>query len=58
MHETVSKAVTLEDGTQPAGLGPVNREGVQDIDVSSIVRGHMELHTKLPDVLRVIDIDA
>lgn len=31
---------------------------MQDVDVSSVLRGHMELQTKMGEVLRVIDIDA
>jgi hypothetical protein len=41
-----------------AGIGPVNQPGVQDIDISSALKGHMELQTKLPDILSIIDIDA
>lgn len=58
LHEVVQRAVTLSDGRQPAGLGPVERLGVQDVDVSSVLKGHMELQTKMGDVLRVIDVDA
>ncbi len=58
LHEVVSRATTLQSGIGVAGLGPVARPGVQDVDVSSVLRGHMELQTKMADVLRVIDLDA
>jgi hypothetical protein len=50
--------VTLSSGIQIAGLGPVGRPGVEDIDVSTAVRGHMELQAKMGDVMRLIDVDA
>ena len=58
LHEVVSRATTLQSGISVAGLGPVNQPGVQDVDVSSVLRGHMELQTKMGDVLRIIDVDA
>jgi hypothetical protein len=42
----------------PAGLGPVEQVGVQDIDVSSVLRGHMELQAKMGDIIKIIDIDG
>jgi hypothetical protein len=48
----------LSSGVAVAGLGPVKQPGVQDVDVSSVLRGHMELQAKMPDILRIIDIDA
>ena len=41
-----------------AGLGPVNQLGVQDVDLSSVVKGHMELQTKIGEVMQVIQVDA
>lgn len=58
LHEVVSRAATLSNGIKVAGLGPVEQPGVQDVDVSSVLRGHMELQTKMGEVLRIIDIDA
>jgi hypothetical protein len=58
LHEVVSRATTLSNGIRVAGLGQVNQPGVQDVDVSSVLRGHMELQTKMGEVLRVIDVDA
>jgi hypothetical protein len=54
----VGRAVSLSSGVQIAGLGPVERPGVEDIDVSSVVGGHMELQAKMGDVMRLIDVDA
>ncbi|ORY35665.1 hypothetical protein BCR39DRAFT_511389 [Naematelia encephala] len=58
LHEVVSRAATLQNGTQPAGLGPVNQPGVQDIDVSKVLRGHMQLQTKMSEIIRIVDLDA
>ncbi len=58
LHEVVSRATTFQNGISVAGLGPVAQPGVQDVDVSSVLKGHMELQTKMGDVLRVIDVDA
>jgi hypothetical protein len=58
LHEVVSRAATLSSGIQPAGLGPVEQPGVQDVNVSTVLRGHMELQTKMGEVMRLIDLDA
>lgn len=58
LHEVVSRAATLNSGISPAGLGPVNQPGVQDVDLSSILRGHMELQAKMGEIIRIIDMDA
>jgi hypothetical protein len=50
--------VTLSSGVQIAGLGPVERPGVEDIDVGKVLRGHMELQAKMGEVMKLIDIDA
>jgi len=39
-------------------LGPVNQPGVEDIDVGSVLKGHMELQAKMPEIIRIIDVDA
>ena len=57
LHEVLSRAATLSNGVKVAGLGPVGKPGVEDVDVSQVVRGHMELQAKMADILRVIDVD-
>ncbi|KAK8850413.1 hypothetical protein IAR55_004331 [Kwoniella newhampshirensis] len=58
LHEVVSRAAAMSNGIRVAGLGPVNHPGVQDVDVSSVLRGHMELQAKMPEILKIIDVDA
>jgi len=58
LHEVVGRAVTLSSGVQIAGLGPVERPGIQDIDISSVVGGHMELQAKMGEIMKLIDVDA
>ena len=58
LHEVLSRAATLNNGVSPAGLGPVNQPGVQDIDVSEVLGGHMELQAKMPEIIRIIDVDS
>lgn len=58
LHEVVTRAATLSSGIKVAGLGPVEQPGVQDVDISASLKGHMELQTKLPDILELIDLDA
>ena len=41
----------------PAGLGPVEQSGIEDIDVSSVLKGHLELQAKIGEVMSIIDID-
>ncbi len=41
-----------------AGLGPVKQPGVEDVDVSSVLGGHMELQAKMGEVIQLIDIDV
>lgn len=50
--------MTLQNGTYVAGLRPVERPGVEDIDISSVLDGHLELQEKMPEILRIIDVDA
>lgn len=58
LHEVVTRAATLQSGLGVAGLGPIAQPGVEDIDLSAVVEGHMELQTKMGDVMRVINVDA
>ncbi|WRT70552.1 uncharacterized protein IL334_007550 [Kwoniella shivajii] len=58
LHEVVSRAAVMSNGIRVAGLGPVERPGVEDVDISSVLRGHMELQAKMPEILKIIDIDA
>jgi len=58
LHEVVTRAATLSSGIKVAGLGPVNQPGVEDVDVSSTLKGHMEIQTKLSDILKAINVDG
>ncbi|WVN89593.1 uncharacterized protein L203_104820 [Cryptococcus depauperatus CBS 7841] len=58
LHEVVSKAAVMSSGVRVAGLASVEHQGVENVDVSSVLRGHMELQAKMPDILRIIDIDT
>jgi hypothetical protein len=58
LHEVVSRAVTMSNGIKVAGLGPVEQPGIQDVDVSKVLRGHMELQTKMGEILEIINVDA
>jgi hypothetical protein len=48
----------LSSGIKVAGIGPVTQPGIQDVDISSTLKGHMEIQTKLPDILEIINVDA
>ncbi|GAA5899765.1 uncharacterized protein JCM6883_005982 [Sporobolomyces salmoneus] len=37
-----------------AGLGPVNVEGITNVDISDILQGHLEIRSKLPQILERI----
>jgi hypothetical protein len=54
----VTRAATLSSGIKVAGLGPVNQPGIEDVDVSSTLKGHMEIQTKLSDILKVVNVDG
>ncbi|OXG34174.1 hypothetical protein C367_00782 [Cryptococcus neoformans Ze90-1] len=58
LHEVVSRAAVMSNGIRVAGLGPVECPGVENVDVSSALRGHMELQAKMPEILKIIDIDG
>ena len=58
LHEVISRATTLNSGISPAGLGPVEQRGVEDVDVGEVVRGHMEINAKMGDILKILDVDA
>ncbi|WVW81013.1 hypothetical protein I302_103004 [Kwoniella bestiolae CBS 10118] len=58
LHEVVSRAAVMSNGIKVAGLGPVEQPNIEDVDISSVLRGHMELQAKMPEILRIIDIDA
>ncbi|WWC72440.1 uncharacterized protein I206_106402 [Kwoniella pini CBS 10737] len=58
LHEVVSRAAVMSNGIKVSGLGPVEQPGIEDIDISSVLRGHMELQAKMPEILKIIDIDA
>lgn len=58
LHEVISRAATLNSGLSPAGLAPVKQKGVQDIDVGTVLKGHMELQAKMADIIRIVNVDA
>ncbi|KAK4688618.1 hypothetical protein P7C73_g1487, partial [Tremellales sp. Uapishka_1] len=57
LHEVVSRAAVMSNGIRVAGLGPVEKVGVQDVDISTVLKGHFELQTKMGDILDVLRID-
>jgi len=58
LHEVIGRAATLQSGIQVAGLGRVNQPGIQDVDLSTVLRGHFELQAKMGEILKIIDVDA
>lgn len=58
MHEVVSRAVSLENGVRVAGLGPVEQPGVEDVDLTGTIDGHLELQKMMSRVLEVIKVDG
>lgn len=58
LHEVVERAVTLQSGVRVSGLGPIAQPGIEDVNVSSILRGHMELQAKIGEIVKVIQVDA
>ena len=58
LHEVVTRAATLSSGIKVAGLGPVNQPGIQDVVISSTLKGHMEIQTKLADIMKIVNVDA
>lgn len=58
LHEVVSRAAVMSNGIRVAGLGPVECPSVENVDVSSALRGHMELQAKMPEILKIINVDG
>lgn len=58
LHEVVSRAAVMSNGIRVAGLGPVEHLGVENVDVSAVLKGHMELQAKMPEILKIIDVDG
>jgi len=58
LHEVVSRAVTLSNGVHVAGLREVKQAGVEDINISEVVDGHLDLQKKMPEILQVLQIDS
>ena len=54
----VSRAVTLSNGVHVAGLRRVEQPGVEDVDISNVVDGHLDLQKKVPEILKVLNVDA
>ncbi|KAJ9092316.1 hypothetical protein QFC19_008750 [Naganishia cerealis] len=57
LHEVFSRAVTLQNGVYVAGLRAVKQPGVEDVDLSDVIEGHLDLQRQMGEVLRVIRID-
>lgn len=57
LHEVVSRAVTLSNGAFVAGLRAVKQPGVEDIDLSDVLDGHLDIQEKMGEILRVIRVD-
>ncbi|KAJ9125671.1 hypothetical protein QFC22_000633 [Naganishia vaughanmartiniae] len=57
LHEVFSRAVTLQNGVHVAGLRPVNQPGIEDVDLTDVVEGHLDLQRQMGEVLRVLRID-
>ena len=57
MHEVLSRAVTLQNGVHVAGLREVNQPGVEDVDLSEVIEGHLDIQRQMNEVLKVIKID-
>lgn len=53
----LSRAVTLQNGVHVAGLRAVKQPGVEDIDLSDVIEGHLDIQRQMNEVLRVIRID-
>lgn len=53
----LSRAVTLQNGLYPAGLRPINEPGVEDVSLSEVLDGHMDIQRKMKDILEVIRVD-
>jgi hypothetical protein len=58
LHEIVTRAVTLSNGVHVAGLRRVEQPGVEDVDLSEVLEGHLDIQDKMGKILEVIDIDA
>ncbi|KAJ9103008.1 hypothetical protein QFC20_004816 [Naganishia adeliensis] len=57
LHEVLSRAVTLQNGVHVAGLRAVNQPGVEDVDLSDVIEGHLDIQRQMGEVLKVIRID-
>ncbi|GHJ85206.1 hypothetical protein NliqN6_1608 [Naganishia liquefaciens] len=57
LHEVLSRAVTLQNGVHVAGLRAVNQPGVEDVDLSEVIEGHLDIQRQMNEVLKVIKID-
>lgn len=57
MHEVVARGVTGQNGVRVAGLGPVEKQGVEDIDVGDVVQGHGEINAKAAEIVDLLRID-
>lgn len=53
LHSMVSSRMS----TSVAGLGSVEVEGVEEVDVSDIVSGHLELGQRLKDILERVGVN-
>jgi hypothetical protein len=49
--------VTLQNGVHVAGLHAVNQPGVEDVDLSDVIEGHLDIQRQMGEVLKVIRLD-
>lgn len=57
MHEVVSRGFTGQNGARVAGLGPVEKKGVEDIDLGDVLQGHGEINAKAGEIVELLRID-
>ncbi|KAG8934689.1 hypothetical protein FRC01_001090 [Tulasnella sp. 417] len=43
--------------SEMAGLRPLEREGVEDVDLSDVIDGHFELNPKIKEILEAIGVN-
>ena len=41
-----------------AGIAPVEAAGVENVDISHIVSRHLDYRKKMPDILRMLDLEG
>lgn len=57
MHEVVSRGFTGQNGVRVAGLGPVEKPGIEDVDLGDVLQGHGEINAKAGEIVELLRID-